>query len=94
MDWALSSKDIQITVVAEDQFEAFDELKDYGNHRFGLVVEAQPIGKSEGEAFVIRTSALMARWGRNVDSEAFSRAGESAGMGYISDVLPPEGESK
>lgn len=93
MKWYVDTKNIHTIVVAADQFEAYDTLKENPATDFGLIVTAQRVDKTEDEgSYGCRTSLLMGkRWGRVEDAKLFVEAGIAQGMGDMSETdLPKE----
>ena len=86
MKWFLSSKNIDEVVEAEDQWAAFDTLRERDLFDFGLVVEAQPVRETGEAAIAIRTSALFGRWGNRVAAQYFIGAAKERGLPDTSDV--------
>lgn len=79
--WILKSKDINEIVEASDLFEAYDHLREYGVLRFGLLVDGRKEGAADDDSYLIRTSALMGRWGRYDDARKFCELAKKAGYG-------------
>jgi len=67
--WHLRSRAISEVVVAEDQFAAWDTLRDLPVEDFGLVITAE--ADEDGEPIPVQTETLMTRWGREEDAAAF-----------------------
>ncbi len=76
--WHLRSRAINEVVRAEDQFAAWNTLRDRPAEDFGLVVEAEP--DENGDPIPVRTSALMFSWRRDDDAEAFVAAAVAQGL--------------
>jgi hypothetical protein len=76
--WLVQSAEISEFVFASDQFEAWDALRDRRAEDFGLIAKAEV--NESGDPFLIRTSALMYRWGRDADGERFISRGMEVGM--------------
>jgi DNA mismatch repair protein MutH len=64
--WIVTMKDKQrVTVMAADQWEAFDVLRDKSFHDLGIMTVAFP-ARADGsvdETYAARTTALLVRWG-------------------------------
>lgn len=86
LKWYVDTKNIHEIVVATDQFEAMDTLRDAPANDFGLIVTAQRVDKTEEDgSYACRTSLLMGkRWGRVWDAKLFVEAGIAQGMGDMS----------
>ena len=65
--WLLTSAGGTAPVDADDQWAAFDTLKDEPLENFGLLVSAST-DLSPGNTYGVRTSLLLARWGRIEDA--------------------------
>lgn len=64
--WLVQSGGISEIVNAADQWQAWDCLRDYATDQFGLATTAEP--DENGDPFMVRTSLLMYRWGRDDDA--------------------------
>lgn len=63
--WVVQSGSMVEVVKAEDQWEAFDTLKERELEQFGMLVVATPEFGGDAEAIAVRTSMLFGkRWGR------------------------------
>lgn len=71
--WLLTSKAFSDLVTADDQFEAWDTLRERPITDFGLIVQAER--DEDGDPIAIRTSALMLRWNRDEAARDFVMAG-------------------
>lgn len=78
--WHLRSRAIDEVVRAEDQFAAWETLRDRPATDFGLVVTAEP-GEDEQQAIPIHTSALMFAWDRDDEAELFIAVAVENGLG-------------
>ena len=78
--WMVSTKNIDIVVDAEDQWEAFAALKTREPEEFGMVVEAQRADQTGEEAFSVRTSHLFGKWGRNDIAVRFIKQAIAMGL--------------
>ena len=67
--WHVRSRAIDELVRAEDQFAAWDALRERPAEDFGLIVLAEP--DESGDPISVRTSALMFSWGRDDDAKHF-----------------------
>lgn len=67
--WHLRSRAINVVVRAEDQFAAWDTLRDRPAEDFGLAVSAE--ADESDDPISVRTSALMFSWGRDEEAELF-----------------------
>lgn len=76
--WKITSGDISEFVCASNQFEAWETLRDRPAEEFGAIVLAEPDGNDN--PFIVRTSQLMYRWGRDGDAERFISLMMEAGM--------------
>jgi hypothetical protein len=76
--WHLTSAEISTFVYAEDQFAAYDTIRDLPAEDFGMIVQAEP--DENMEPFPVRTSLLMFRWGREADALRFIARGMELGM--------------
>ncbi len=63
------SRAIDEWIEAEDQFAAWDTIRDRPAEDFGLIVTAEP--DESADPIPVRTSALMFWWGRDEDAERF-----------------------
>jgi hypothetical protein len=75
--WRLRTGTIDVTVVAEDQWTAWDTLRDNPTEDFGLIVLGTP---DEGDPVAVKTEALMRRWDRASDAQAFHDAAVLQGL--------------
>jgi hypothetical protein len=78
--WQLRSREINEFVVAADQWEAWDTLRDRSIYDFGLVVSAEPHESGDHEVIPVHTATLMRRWGRDDDAEQFDELARKAGL--------------
>lgn len=78
MLWHISGGDISEFVHADDQFQAWDTLRDRSAYDFGLIMKAEP--NENDDPFLVRTSMLMRRWGRIDDAKKFVSRGMECGM--------------
>jgi len=69
--WIVETGTIVATVLARNQWEAFDALRSFDKNGFGLIVVAKRAYSAEGEEYAVRTSRLMGRWGRVSDALEF-----------------------
>lgn len=76
--WHIRSREINEVVNAADQFAAWDTLSDRPVEDFGLVVAAER--EEDADPVYVRTSALMFRWGRDADAEAFISVAVANGL--------------
>ena len=80
MKWFLNSKNIDEVVEAEDQWEAFDTLRNRDVGDFGIIVTAQRTNVTMDEAIAVRTAALFGRWGEPEVGRAFIERGMELGL--------------
>ena len=78
--WQLRSRAINEVVVADDQWGAWDALRDRSIYDFGLVVSAEPNESGDNEAIPVHTATLMRRWGRDEDAEQFDALAREQGL--------------
>ena len=92
MKWYVTTAKIDEIVEAEDQWEAYDFLRDRPVTEFALVVEAQPVNETADEGVCIRTTALLVRWGRIDDAKTVIAAAIASGLPdtSVEDDLPPQ----
>lgn len=76
--WRVRTGAIDECVRAEDQFAAWATLRERATADFGLVASAEP--EESGDPIMVRTSALMAWWGRDSDAAAFVAVAVEAGL--------------
>ncbi len=76
--WRIQSRAIDEVVQAEDQFEAWNTLRDRSTPDFGLIVSAEP--DENADPFYVYTSALMTLWGREEDAVVFREIALAAGL--------------
>lgn len=70
--WHLTSIRVDEFVNAKDQFEAWDSLRERPATDFGLIVAALVSNETlDDGCYLIRTSILMFRWGRDSDADRF-----------------------
>ncbi len=78
--WQLRSRAVNEIVVAPDQWEAWDTLRDRSIYDFGLVVTAEANESGDAESIPVHTATLMRRWGREADAEQFDELARKAGL--------------
>lgn len=76
--WMLRSLAIREVVRAEDQWEAWDSLRDRPLEDFGLIVLAEP--NEDADPIPVQTEMLMRRWGRYDDAVAFHALAVANGL--------------
>lgn len=69
--WVVTTREGEREVEADDQWGAFDSLRDVLPVELGIVVQAKPKGASDDDSYACRTSHLMGRWGKNAVARAF-----------------------
>ena len=67
--WHLRSREINEVVLAEDQYAAWDTLRERPAVDFGLIVTAEP--DETADSIPVHTSALMTWWERHEDAALF-----------------------
>lgn len=65
-------------VQADDQWEAWDTLRDRPILDFGLIATAEP--DESGDPILVKTADLMRRWDRDDDAEEFDKIAKLAGL--------------
>lgn len=79
--WIVKTRRMVRVVQAEDQWAAWDCLRDEPPERFGITVEARRADAPEADAYAVRTAHLMGRrWGRPDVARAFILAGGAVGL--------------
>jgi hypothetical protein len=76
--WHIRSREINDVVMAEDQWEAWDTLRDRSAFDFGLVVSAEKA--EDGDPIPVQTASLMRRWGRFDDAALLDEVARAAGL--------------
>jgi len=76
--WHIRSREINEVVEADDQWEAWDTLRDRSALDFGLIATAEP--DESGDPIPVHTATLMRRWGRDEDAEKFDAVAREAGL--------------
>ncbi len=78
--WTVESRNLVKVVEAEDQWEAYDSLRDEDPLELGLLVIATPQGDSD-DSRAIRTSMLLGqRWGDSETAKLFIQAAMRRGL--------------
>jgi len=76
--WRLKTGSINELVFADDQFAAWDTLRQRSAEDFGLIAQAEP--DESRDPYLVRTSVLMFRWLRDDDARRFVSRGIEEGM--------------
>jgi hypothetical protein len=76
--WRIRSREIDEVVQADDQWEAWDSLRDRSAFDFGLIATAEP--NESADPIPVHTATLMRRWDREKDAEAFDEVARQAGL--------------
>ena len=78
--WVVATGQIKRIVRAKDQWEAWDTLRAEDRCQFGLIATAEENESGDDEAIPVKTSALMERWGRINDAQAFHALAHEKGL--------------
>lgn len=76
--WLVRTKAVSVVVKAQDQWEAWDVLKERPLEDFGLICSAE--ANEDGDPIPVQTATLMLRWGRITDVIACNTAAARAGL--------------
>lgn len=76
--WVLTSKGISEIVRAEDQWEAWDTLRERDATDFGLLVSAE--ANESDDPIPVQTETLMRRWDRIADADQFHAKAREMGL--------------
>ena len=76
--WHLTSRRINEVVEAEDQWAAWNTLRNRPADDFGMLVQAE--ANENGDPIPVKTTTLMTRWGRDEDAAAFGALARSQGL--------------
>lgn len=79
MLWHLRSAAIDELVRADDQWEAWDTLRERPIEDFSLVVVAEP-NEDADASIPVQTAMLMRRWERDQDADLCDEAARRAGL--------------
>lgn len=70
--WVVQSGSISEAVRADDQWGAWDQIRDRDIADFGYAATAEP--DENGDPFMVRASLLLYRWGRDDDARLMQAA--------------------
>lgn len=76
--WMLRSRQIAEVVVAEDQWGAWNTLRNRPVEDFGLLVTAEP--DENDDPIPVHTATLMRKWGRTAEADAFDDRARELGL--------------
>lgn len=77
--WHIQSRNIDKKVQADDQFAAWDMLREEPVEHFGLIVTAEQSPKTSGTV-AVHSAMLMFRWQRDDDAYLILHAAMLAGL--------------